>query len=150
MHACVQSRETTKRFCQKMSAVEAEIIMKPLPLWVWVEYAAGALPRYIALNLLALTVHAIPAFRIILLNRSTLALHINMPAEFSFIPYAVAASDVARLALLAEHGGLYMDADFLVTKSLSPLRQLLTHYDTVTYEVGARIDVYIERNRMRP
>ena len=92
-------------------------------------------PRYIALNLLALSIHAGSAFRLILLNRSSLALHLNpVPVEFSRIPYAVAASDFARLALLAKHGGLYIDADFLVMRSLASVRRLLETYDTVTYE----------------
>ncbi|XP_070545486.1 uncharacterized protein [Ptychodera flava] len=37
------------------------------------------------------------------------------------------SSDVARLEILAEHGGIYMDLDVIVLRSLTPLR----HYDFV-------------------
>ena len=49
------------------------------------------------------------------------------------MPYAVATSDVARMGLLAEHGGLYMDADFLVARPLAPLARMLENHDVVSY-----------------
>jgi hypothetical protein len=85
-----------------------------LPLWVWIEYPV--IPRYIQLNLLAMQLHAAGSFELKLLNRSTLATHLALPAEFDRIPYAVAASDYARIGLLAEHGGLYADADVRDTR----------------------------------
>ena len=77
--------------------------------------------------------HAGDAFEIKLLNRSTLGNHITLPPEFDRIPYAVAASDVARIGLLAQHGGLYLDADFLVAQPLSQLLELLDTYETISY-----------------
>jgi hypothetical protein len=106
-------------------------LLKKLPLWVWLEYTV--VPRWIQLNLLAMAHHAGEAFELHLLNRSTLGNHLTLPPEFERIPYAVAASDVARIGLLAVHGGLYMDADFLVMRSLAPLRSLLEQHEIVSY-----------------
>ena len=106
-------------------------MVPPLPLWVWIEYEV--VPRYIQLNLLAMRTHAADAFELRLLNRSTLGKHLTLPPEFESIPYAVAASDFARIGLLAEHGGLYMDADFLVTHPLASLRTLMTQHDVISY-----------------
>ena len=103
----------------------------PLPLWVWIEYKI--IPRYIRLNLLAMEAHAKGAFEINLLNRSTLSRHLSLPAEFERIPYAVAASDFARIGLLANRGGLYMDADILVARPLTIVRDLLAKYEVISY-----------------
>jgi hypothetical protein len=105
--------------------------LSPLPLWVWSEYAV--MPRYLQLHLLLFQHHAGRDFEIRTVNRSSLHLYVNLPPEFDRIPYAVAASDFARMALLATHGGLYADLDFLVTRSLGPIRKLLDQYEIVSY-----------------
>ena len=104
----------------------------PLPLWVWIEYGP-VLPRYIELNLLLLRRHAPPAFELRVLNRSNLGNYLSLPPEFARIPYAVAASDFARIGLLATYGGAYVDADFLINQNLAPLAALITKYDIVGY-----------------
>jgi mannosyltransferase OCH1-like enzyme len=91
------------------------------------------MPRYLQLHLLLFQHHAGRDFEIRTVNRSSLHLYVNLPPEFDRIPYAVAASDFARMALLATHGGLYADLDFLVTRSLSPIRKLLDQYEIVSY-----------------
>lgn len=106
-----------------------------MPLWVWIEYEP-VIPRWILLNLVALQHHAGDAFELRLLNRTNLANYLTLPPEFERIPYAVAASDFARIGLLAEHGGLYMDADFLVTHSLATIRAQMEQYDIVSYADG--------------
>ena len=45
----------------------------------------------------------------------------------------MAVSDLARLGLLAKYGGLYLDADVLVTSSLTPLLKMLDEYETIAY-----------------
>lgn len=102
----------------------------PLPLWIWLEYPV--IPRYLQLNLLAIQHHAGNDFELKLLNRSTLGSLLDLPPEFARVPYAVAASDFARIGLLAMYGGLYMDADFLVARPLAPLATLLERYDVVS------------------
>ena len=89
------------------------------PVWVWYEYK-NAPDRYIQLNLQALRRQA-PAshFNIILVNRSNIASYVpDLPDAFWRLPKPVAFSDAGRLALLATHGGIYLDADFLVLRSL--------------------------------
>ena len=114
-----------------------EIRIMRLPIWVWMEFKE--VPRFIALNLLALRHYAGDSFEVKLLNRSTLGDHLELPAEFERIPYAVAASDFARIGLMATRGGLYLDADFLVAQPLAPLRELLQQYDIVSYTDSARL-----------
>ena len=105
--------------------------LSPLPLWVWSEYAV--MPRYLQLHLLLFQHHAGRDFEVRTVNRSSLHHYVHLPPEFDRIPYAVAASDFARMALLGTHGGLYADLDFLVTRSLSQIRKLLDQYEIVSY-----------------
>jgi hypothetical protein len=93
-----------------------------IPIWVWLSYPGGVPPRWIQLNMRALARHADPAhFDVVLLNTSTLGRWLPLPPEFGRLKHAVAASDVARLGLLATYGGLYLDADVLVSAPLTPL-----------------------------
>ena len=104
------------------------------PVWVWYEYK-NAPDRYIQLNLQALRRQA-PAshFNIILVNRSNIASYVpDLPDAFWRLPKPVAFSDAGRLALLATHGGIYLDADFLVLRSLVPIAELLRRVDVVGY-----------------
>ena len=104
------------------------------PVWVWYEYK-NAPDRYIQLNLQALRRQA-PAshFNIILVNRSNIASYVpDLPEAFWRLPKPVAFSDAGRLALLATHGGIYLDADFLVLRSLVPIAELLRRVDVVGY-----------------
>ena len=87
-----------------------------IPVWVWYEYPDNFPPRYIRLNLQALQRNA-PAthFNIIYVNHSTIGSHVpDLPDAFWRLPTRVAFSDAGRLGLLATHGGIYVDADFLV------------------------------------
>ena len=106
----------------------------PMPIWVWYEYASTP-ARYIQLNLQALHRNAPPShFRIFYVNRSTIGEHVpDLPAAFWRLPTPVALSDAGRLALLATRGGIYLDADFLVLRSLLPVAELLTRVDVVGY-----------------
>ena len=96
---------------------------RPVPVWLWFEYSRAP-PRYIQLNIQALRRQAPwPLFRIEFVNRSTIAQHVpDLPAEFWRLPTRVAYSDAGRLALLAHHGGIYLDADFLVSSHTSTSR----------------------------
>jgi hypothetical protein len=105
-----------------------------IPVWVWLSYPNGEPPRYIRLNMQALERHA-PSqhFQLVVLNASTLGRWLPLPAEFRQLRGPVAASDVARIGLLATHGGIYLDADVLVSSSLRPLVRLLDKHETVAY-----------------
>ena len=107
----------------------------PMPVWVWYEYPNDSPSRYIQLNLQALKRHSPPShFKLIFVNRSTIALHVpDLPDAFWRLPTRVAFSDAGRLALLATHGGIYLDADFLVLRSLVLVADLLQRVDVVGY-----------------
>ena len=107
----------------------------PWPIWVWYEYPSAKPARYIQLNLEALRRHAPPShFVIRFVNRSNVATYVpDLPDAFWRLPTQVAFSDAARLALLASKGGLYIDADFLILRSLLPVAELLRTVDIVGY-----------------
>ena len=110
----------------------------PLPVWVWHDYNTSGPPRYVQLNLQALRRHT-PASHFILhfVNRTNIAQHVpDLPEAFWRLPNHVAYSDAARLALLATHGGLYLDTDFLVLRSLEPIVDLLQSVEVVGYPVS--------------
>ena len=106
----------------------------PWPVWIWYEYAKSP-DQYIQLNLKALRRHAPTShFKIIFVNRSNIASYVpDLPDAFWRLPTPVAFSDAGRLGLLATHGGLYLDADFLVLRSLVPVAELLQRVDVVGY-----------------
>ena len=106
-----------------------------IPVWVWHDYPNSTPARYIQLNLQALRRHT-PASRFVLhlVNKSNIAAHVpDLPDAFWRLPTHVAFSDAARLALLATRGGVYVDADFLVLRSLVPVADLLQKVDVVGY-----------------
>ena len=92
----------------------------------------AALPQ---INLRALRAYAQPKhFNINILNSSSVHQFLpDLPPEFARLQSRVASSDVARLALLARYGGLYLDADFLVTRSLVPILDSFASSDVVAY-----------------
>lgn len=124
----------TARHWLAESHLDADLSPLPQPfhVWVWLEYR-GSIPRHIRLNLRALRRHAPASATITILNASTVTRWVALPAEFHRLRHRVAASDVARVALLATHGGLYLDADVLVAEPLAPVLALLHEYESVVY-----------------
>ena len=113
--------------------LRATRVPSQIPVWVWLSYPNGV-PRWVTLNLRALRLHApAPHFRIIVLNASTVSQWLPLPPEFSRLRSPVAASDLARLGLLATYGVLYLDADVLVASPLRPIVRLLDEYEIVAY-----------------
>ena len=105
-----------------------------IPIWVWLSYPHGAPPRWIQKNMEALARHAPPQhFRINVLNATSVRQYLTLPPEFGRLRSEVAASDLARLGLLALYGGLYLDADVLVASTLRPLLKLLDENEVVAY-----------------
>lgn len=120
-----------------MAATVTAAGVAPLPIWLWFEYVNDP-DRYIQLNIQALHRHAPSShFTIRFVNRSNIASHVpDLPEAFWRLPTLVAFSDAARLALLAHHGGIYLDADFLVSTSLVPLRERLEEVEVVGYPMS--------------
>ena len=111
----------------------AVAMRSPVPVWVWVDYPR--VPRYIALNLQLIHKYAPPPhFQVHLVNLSSVQRHLpELPSEFWRLSHRAAPSDAARMALMARHGGLYLDADFLVARPLLPIVEALQQYDMVVY-----------------
>ena len=100
---------------------------------MWLSYPNGT-PRWIARNMDALRRHAPPQhFRIHVLDASSVSRYLPLPPEFGRLRSQVAASDLARLGLLATYGGLYLDADVLVAEDLSFLLKYLDEHEVVVY-----------------
>lgn len=109
-------------------------LVKLVPIWIWYEYSAEP-ARYIQLNIQAILRHAPSShFVVHFVNRSNIASFVpNLPDEFWRLGKHVAFSDAGRLALLATNGGLYLDVDFLVMRSLVPVANLLQTYEIIGY-----------------
>ena len=110
---------------------------RPCPVWVWVDYPNG-LPRYIALNLQLIRKHAPPPhFVVHVVNSSSVRAHLpDLLPEFWRLSHRSAPSDAARMALVARHGGLYLDADFLVARPLLSVLGELQAADMVVYDIS--------------
>eukprot|EP00040_Diaphanoeca_grandis_P026648 m.149615 g.149615 ORF g.149615 m.149615 type:complete len:824 (+) comp30671_c0_seq1:178-2649(+) len=106
---------------------------QPIPVWVWMDYKS--LPGFIELNLRALVMNAPePDFVIRYVNKNNILDWVpDMPEEFVRMPYAAATSDLIRTALIANHGGVYLDTDFVVTRPLHDFTDLLKDFDFVSY-----------------
>jgi hypothetical protein len=115
----------------------------PLPIWLWLDYPNGRLPAFVELHLEAIERHAPSShFRIMKLNRSNLGAYVpDLPPEVVRLPHQTAYSDLARIALLAHHGGLYADVDFVVSKSLVPFADHLTNVSLVGFKGTHRKDL---------
>lgn len=103
-------------------------------------YPNGADPL-VSLNLESWRKNAPPGTEIVLVNHSNIKQLVpDCPEEFFRLPYPACKSDFVRSSVLYHHGGLYMDADFLVMKSLDSVFQKLDEgWDIVAYsDAGAR------------
>jgi hypothetical protein len=108
-------------------------MQSPVPVWVWVDYPR--VPRYIGLNLQLIHKYAPPPhFQVHLVNLSSVRRYLpDLPSEFWRLSHRAAPSDAARMALMARHGGLYLDADFLVARPLLPIVEALQQHEMVVY-----------------
>lgn len=111
--------------------VPAPARCKIFTLW---EYPREA-PLYARLNVEAWRRHARHLCdEPVLISRKNVMKWIpDMPEEFFRFPYHAATSDLIRYALLYHHGGIYMDADFIVLKDLSPIVDRLADHDLISY-----------------
>ena len=57
----------------------------------------------------------------------------DLPDEWWRIESHATKSDILRAGAIYHHGGLYMDTDFLLTGSLTPVLSKLAEYDIVSY-----------------
>jgi len=110
-----------------------------MPLWVWCHYLPYP-PRFITLNLKLLRWYARDVFELREVNVSSIARWLpDLPRTFWELPHQIAFSDVARAALLFRYGGLWVDADFVVVRSLSPFAERLrAGFRLVAYEVDGQ------------
>ena len=131
--SCMYSMSTEITRARVTKWLRAAQAPRVTPVWVWLNYPKGV-PRWIELNMAALRRHAPePLFKITLLNSSTISQYIQLPPEFGRLRSEVAASDLARLGLLARYGGLYLDADVLVAEPLNFILKLLDEHENVVY-----------------
>ncbi|CAK0852012.1 unnamed protein product, partial [Prorocentrum cordatum] len=102
------------------------------------DYPNGADP-YVVLNVETWRANAPPGTEVVLVNDSNIrGLVPDLVDEWYRLPYPACKSDFVRSAVLHHHGGLYMDADFLVLESLDPVFAKLDEgWDVVTYSDGA-------------
>eukprot|EP00039_Didymoeca_costata_P029619 m.25541 g.25541 ORF g.25541 m.25541 type:complete len:357 (+) comp7714_c0_seq1:80-1150(+) len=110
------------------------------PLWdtMWAYYRYPNGPNaFVQLNIRSWIKHN-PNMKLVLINDTNVMKYVpDMPDEFFRLPYDQCKSDVIRAAVIYHHGGLYLDTDFLVMKSLEPLMAQLETNDIISYgDVG--------------
>lgn len=115
-----------------------------IPVWIWWDYDPKAAPGW-----------GLPAYQEALVNSwkrfapsDLFAIHyINHSNILEFLPdfpeetkrmYVEAKTDVIRTGLLASHGGVYFDADFLLARPLKEVTDKLEEVDFVTYSGGGQ------------
>ena len=85
------------------------------------DYPHGPDP-YVVLNVETWKANAPPGTEVVLVNDSNIrSLVPDLVDEWYRLPYPACKSDFVRSSVLHHHGGLYMDADFLVLESLDPV-----------------------------
>jgi len=115
-------------------------IPEKIPVWVLYDYPPGSEETFINLNVKALRRHADPSrFVINLVNSTNIRQFIpDLPAQYDRLPDHGARSDLIRAALMSHHGGVYLDADVLVTRDLTWITDKLADHDFVSYTVGGQ------------
>lgn len=110
-----------------------------IPVWIWWDYNPNAAPGW-----------GLPAYQEALISSwkrfapsDLFELHyVNHTNILDFLPdfpveakrmYVEAKTDVIRSGLLAKHGGVYFDADFLLARPLREITDKLNEVDFVTY-----------------
>jgi len=87
-------------------------------IFTYWNYPNGA-DAFEAINLDTWRKHAPLGTEIVMINESNYRDYIpDAPPELWRLPYDACKSDMVRAAVLYHHGGLYMDTDFVVTRSL--------------------------------
>lgn len=113
--------------------------LNPVPVWLWMDFPDG-IPPHLALVRRALTRHA-PAPRFAVHELSVANIHKfvhDLPREALAVAALspAAMSDLARTALLALHGGVWLDTDILLAKPLSRTVAPLATHDAVSYTIN--------------
>lgn len=121
---------------QTIDAAPITTSVDAIPVWIWMDYKDAALPGFIEMNLRALLRNApSPDFVLRFVDKSNIKSFVpDMPQEFDQLPYAAATSDLIRTALIANHGGVYLDTDFLVARPMHEFTDWLQTHDFVSYE----------------
>jgi len=119
-------------------AVEKDSNKKyPYKIYTYWNYGRGP-DEFVKINQETWRAHAPPGTEIVLVNDTNFRKLVpDTPDEVFRMPYAAAVSDIVRAAVLYHHGGLYMDADFLVLGPLSEIFDKLDEgWDIVVYTDG--------------
>lgn len=110
-----------------------------IPVWVWWDYNPDAKPGYgLPLYQEALTnswnrFAPSDLYEIHYVNHSNILEFLpDFPEETKRV-YVEAITDMIRTGLLAVHGGVYFDADFLLARPLKDITDKLKEVDFVTY-----------------
>merc|ERR1719191_1328206 len=104
------------------------------PVWVLYSFTEQNKNSLIELNVKALRQHMGNKFELHLVNETNeRQLVPDLPEEYFRLPDFGARSDAMRAALLANHGGIYLDGDVLIMQDLSVFGQRLANNDVVAY-----------------
>ncbi|KAJ3117939.1 hypothetical protein HDU96_004843 [Phlyctochytrium bullatum] len=111
---------------------------RPIPKLIWSYWHDDNPPTFVRDVIFAWR-RFNPDFNITILTRDTLWHHISVKPPPSFHDVIVAhQSDWVRLAVLMEHGGFWLDASLLTTRSLDELRDRQRTEAALAWKAGGR------------
>jgi len=124
----------TGRVLRTFSAANQSATAAKYKIFTYWDYANEPRPL-VKLNVQSWLAHAPLGTELVLVNESNFHTLIpDVPPQLFKLPYAACKSDVVRAAVLYHHGGLYLDTDFIVMKSLRHVFAKLDEgWDVVTY-----------------
>ncbi|CAE8619214.1 unnamed protein product, partial [Polarella glacialis] len=136
---CAQSKALKVPFApapQETPAPQATgTAVPPEPCYIFTLWEYPSAPLYTRLNVETWRRHSQHlCHEPVLINKNNVLKWIpDMPEEFFKMPYHAATSDLIRYGLLFHHGGIYMDADFILMNDLGPVVSRIAHHDLISY-----------------
>lgn len=98
-------------------------------MWIyWDNYPGKSTPPYIELCLESIRLHCGEDFNVVRVNSENVRRYLpKIRDDFFDMAQINNKSNYLRYKLLYEHGGVWLDSDLIILKSLSPLLDLLTN-----------------------
>lgn len=102
-----------------MNRSEYTDYVQPIPKKVWTYWDSEQLP-YVVEKCIENWRKVLPDYTIVLLNKNNLRQHVSIPDEIvnhpNFNDFPARFADLVRIYVLAEHGGVWMDASIMLNE----------------------------------
>jgi len=114
----------------------------------WDNIEASETPAWILLCRETIYKHIGDNVNVHIVNRSNVTDYLdNLPKNLYKLKEIAHVADYIRVALLAKHGGIWMDSDCILLKSLDDIYKLLETYDFIGYKASTNYSVNLMASR---